>query len=74
MVQITVRKLGESLGVILPGEAAKALHVEEGDVLYLSESPAGYMLTPFDPEFQRGMAVAENVMKRYRNALRELAK
>lgn len=74
MINITVRKVGNSLGVILPAEAAAFLHVKEGDVLHLTESPDGYRITPYDPEFERGMAVAEDLMKRYRNALRELAK
>ena len=35
MVQLTVRKVGNSLGVILPLEAARTLQVKEGDkVLY----------------------------------------
>jgi putative addiction module antidote len=74
MVQLTVRKVGNSLGVILPAEAATVLRVDEGDTLYLTEAPGGYRITGYDPEFEKAMAVAEDVMKRYRNALRELAK
>jgi putative addiction module antidote len=74
MVQLTVRKVGNSLGVILPAEAATVLRVEEGDSLFLTESPGGYRITPYDPEFETAMTVAEDVMKRYRNALRELSK
>jgi putative addiction module antidote len=74
MINITVRKVGNSLGVILPAEATAFLHVKEGDVLHLTESPDGYRITPYDPEFERAMAVAEDLMNRYRNALRELAK
>jgi putative addiction module antidote len=74
MVQLKVRKLGNSLGVTLPASAAHVLGVKEGDVLYLTESEDGFRLTPFDPEFQRQMQVAEDIMKRYRNALRELAR
>ncbi len=74
MVQLTVRKVGNSLGVILPAEAATVLRVEEGDTLYLTKAPGGYRITGYDPEFEKAMAVAEDVMKRYRNALRELAK
>jgi putative addiction module antidote len=74
MVQVTVRKIGNSLGVILPAEAAAALNVEAGDKLFLSDSPDGFRVTPYDPEFARQMAVAAKGMKKYRNALRELAK
>lgn len=74
MVQLTVRRVGNSLGVTLPAKAAQALRVQEGDTLYLTETPAGYQLTPYDPDFAESMEVAESFMKRYKNALRDLAK
>lgn len=74
MVELKVRKLGNSLGVTLPAQAAQVLGVKEGDKLYLTETPEGYRLTPYDPEFAATMKAAEDFMKRYRNALRELAK
>lgn len=74
MVQLTVRKVGNSLGVTLPARAAQALHVKEGDTLYLTEAPGGFRLTPYDPSFAETMNVAEGFLSRYRNALRDLAK
>jgi putative addiction module antidote len=74
MVQMTVRKIGNSLGVILPAEATAALQVGEGDKLFLTQSPEGFRVTPYDPTFARQMKVASKGMKRHRNALRELAK
>lgn len=74
MVKLTVRKVGNSLGVTLPAPAAKALHVREGDALYLTEAPGGFRLTPYDPDFEKTMELAESFMSRYRNALRDLAK
>jgi putative addiction module antidote len=74
MINITVRKIGNSLGVILPKEATDALRVGEGDSLSLTHSPEGFRLTPYDPNFERKMKLAEGIMARYRNALRELAK
>jgi len=74
MVKLKVRKVGNSLGLTLPAEVVQALHVREGDPLYLTEAPDGFRLTPYDPEFAEGMAIAEEVMARYRNALRDLAK
>lgn len=73
MVQLTVRKIGNSLGVILPAEVTAALKVADGDRLFLTESPDGMRLTPYDPEFAKQMEVAEKGMRKYRNALRELA-
>jgi len=74
MVKLTVRKVGNSLGVTLPAQAAQALHVKEGDQLYLTETPDGFRLTPYDPDFEKAMEVADSFMNRYRNALRRLAK
>ena len=74
MYPLKIRKVGNSLGVTLPADAARALHVREGDVVYLTESPEGFRLTPYDPEFEAAMKAAEGVMSRYRNTLRELGK
>ena len=74
MVKLTVRRVGNSLGLTLPAEAVKALRVGEGDTLYLTETPEGYQIVAHDPEFEKAMETAEGFMKRYRNALKELAK
>lgn len=74
MVKLTIRRVGNSLGVTLPAEAVKALRVGEGDAIYLTETPDGFQLVAHDPEFEDQMKVAEGFMRRYRNALRELAK
>ncbi len=74
MVQLTVRKVGNSLGLTLPGEAAQALGVKEGDKLFLTQAPDGFHITPYDPDFAETMKAAEDFMGRYRNALRELSK
>ncbi|NDG71309.1 MAG: AbrB family transcriptional regulator [Proteobacteria bacterium] len=70
-----VRKIGNSLGVVLPKEALQQLKAEEGAILYFTESPeCSLRVTPERPGFQQFMQVAEKGMQRYRNALRELAK
>ena len=74
MLTLTVRKVGNSLGLILPAEATAFLHVKEGDQLHLTESPDGYRITPYDPEFEKAMALAEEFMAQHKNALRELGK
>jgi putative addiction module antidote len=73
-LELKVRKLGNSLGVVLPKEATTILNVEEGDQLYITEAPGGFRITAASPEFAKQMEVAEKGMRRYRNALRELAK
>jgi len=74
MLALKVGKQGNSLGVTLPKEASARLHVAAGDTLYFTEAPGGYRVTVYDPDFEQQMSVATGIMKRRRNALRELAK
>jgi putative addiction module antidote len=74
MISMKLTQIGNSVGFILPKEAAARLNVEKGDVVYLTESPDGYRVTPYDPEFEGQMLAAERIMKKRRNVLRALAK
>lgn len=70
-----LRKIGNSLGVILPKETLNELQVEEGQALYITIAEDGSLrLAPVDEEFERQMEIGRDLTKRYRNALRELAK
>lgn len=74
-IQTKVRRIGNSLGIVLPKEALQKLSVEEGATLYLTEAPDDSLrITPDRPGFGEMMTLAEEGMNRYRNALRELAK
>ncbi len=75
MLELKVRKFGNSLGVLLPREVINRLHTGDGERLFLIEAPDGtYQLTPYDPAFEKKMAKAENIIARYRNTLHALAK
>jgi putative addiction module antidote len=75
MLALKVRKVGNSLGVVLPREALGRLRAVEGTVVYLTEAPdGGYRLTPYDETFAEQMAVAERIMREDRDVLRELAR
>lgn len=65
MVRLTVRKVGNSLGLILPAHAVHTLHVQEGDQLDLTEAPDGFRLTPNDPDFAKTMEVAGGFVSGY---------
>ena len=70
-----VRKIGNSLGIVLPKEALQAMNVEEGATLYITRAPKdSIQITPEKPGFEEVLKVAEEGMAQYRNALRELAK
>jgi putative addiction module antidote len=74
MTGLRLTRVGNSVGVVLPKEALARLKLDIGDTVYLTESPDGFRLTPYDPEFVAQFSAAEKVMKRRRAALRELAK
>ena len=75
MVKLKVRKFGNSLGVVLPREVINRLQTGNGEVLFLIEAPeGGYRLTPYDPQFEKKMAKADDIISRYRNTLHVLAK
>lgn len=72
-MKLKITSVGNSAGVILPREALEKLKVEKGDTLYLRETPAGYEVTPYDPDFDLFMEAAHDVMRENRDALRRLA-
>ena len=74
MLKIKVTAIGNSMGVLLPKEALAKLKVGKGDTLYLVENDEGFTLSPYQRDFEAQMQLAEKVLKKYRNALHELAK
>jgi putative addiction module antidote len=75
MLAFKVTTVGASAGIILTKEALARLKVKKGDTLYLTETPdGGFRLTPYSPEFERQMALAEDIMHEDREVLRRLAK
>jgi putative addiction module antidote len=75
ILETKVRKIGNSLGVVLPKEALLQLHVEEGATLYLTPSAEGALRMTAEREgFADKAKIADSLMQRYRNAFRELAK
>lgn len=75
MLKFKVTTVGASEGLILNKEAKRILNVQKGDTLYLTEAPDGAMrITPYNPEFEQQMALAEAIMRDDREILRALAK
>lgn len=62
------------MGILLPKEALNKMKASKGDTLYLVENQDGYSLTPYQQDFESQIEAAEDIMKRYKNTLRELAK
>ncbi|MGL5363567.1 MAG: AbrB/MazE/SpoVT family DNA-binding domain-containing protein [Bosea sp. (in: a-proteobacteria)] len=74
MSALKLRKIGNSVGVVLPKEVLARLRVSEGDKLFLHDTPDGIALSPRDANFEEQMKVAREVMRERRAVLRELAK
>jgi putative addiction module antidote len=75
VVVLKVRKFGNSLGVVLPKEVINRLQTGEGEALFLIEAPGGgYLLTQYDPAFEKKMEKADKIIKRYRNTLHVLVR
>jgi len=72
-MKLKITTVGNSVGVVLPKELLAKLRVEKGDSLYVTELADGIKLGPYDPEFERQMAVAESIMREDRDLLRKLA-
>jgi len=71
---LKIRKIGNSLGATLPRAVIGRLKVAEGDEVYLTETPAGYELTPYDETFVKAMAAFRRSNKKYRDVYRALAR
>ena len=72
--ELTLRRAGGSIGATLPKDMADRLHLAPGDRVLAVESEDGILLTPYDPKVERALMIARRAAKKYRNALRELAK
>ena len=61
MLTLKLTAIGNSIGVVLPKEALTKLKLEKGDTVFLTESPDGYRLTPYSPEFETQMTIARQI-------------
>jgi putative addiction module antidote len=74
MSALKLTAIGNSVGLILPKEVLARLGVGKGDTLFAVETDGGLRLTTSDPDFEKQMEVARQVMKKRRTVLRALAR
>ncbi len=75
VLELKIRKVGNSVGVILPKQALLHLKVAEGDTVSVTDAADGTLrISPHKAEVSRQLTAAQDILKRYRNTLRELAK
>ena len=73
----TIRKIGNSVGIIIPKDILQSQKLAEGDTVVITADGDGLTLRKVEDdreEFERKMAIARERMKKYEVALRELAK
>lgn len=74
MHTLKLTQIGNSVGVILPKEMLARLKLEKGDSLYVTDTPDGMALTPYDPGLEEQLDQGREFMKEYRDTFRALAK
>ena len=70
---VKITTIGNSVGIVLPKEILNRLHVEKGDSLYVTDSPEGVLLSPYNAAFARKLEAFEQVMRENRDVLKKLA-
>lgn len=73
-MNVTIRKIGNSEGIIIPKEVLSRMGLKAGDTLQISEDGGAIALRPEQADLARQMKAARIAMDKYRVALRELAK
>ena len=74
-MKIEIKKIGNSDGLILPRELMQRLDLKRGQQLHVTELPGGGLqLLPYDPDFEKTVEIADEIMDEYRDTLATLAK
>lgn len=71
---VTVRQTGTSVSATIPVEMAERFHIDRGDKVFMVETADGVLMTPYDPTMDEAFKAYRLISKKYRGALRELAR
>lgn len=74
MHSLKITQIGNSLGLILPREVLARLKLAKGDTVHITESPAGLVVTPYDPALEEQLKLGREFMSEYRDTFHQLAK
>jgi putative addiction module antidote len=74
MFTLKITQIGNSAGVILPRELLARLKLEKGQSVFVTETPIGYVLTPYDPALERQLDAGREFMREFRDTFHQLAK
>jgi putative addiction module antidote len=74
VLKLKLRKIGNSIGLVLPKEALAHLKSKAGDTVVVTEASEGSLrLSRNKPDISRQMAITQDLMKHYRHTLQVLA-
>lgn len=68
-----IRKVGNSLGVILPKQLIEELHLKTGDKITIERKGQNLELRPVDPEFEEWTEAYHKINTDYKDVLKALA-
>ncbi|MHB1358781.1 MAG: AbrB/MazE/SpoVT family DNA-binding domain-containing protein [Rhodocyclaceae bacterium] len=71
---LKLTQIGNSIGVILPKEVLANMKLAKGESIFLTETPEGYVVTPYDPALDKQMAAGREFMREFRDTFHALAK
>jgi putative addiction module antidote len=73
MATLKLRRIGNSVGVVLPKEILARLKLGAGDEVFVSDAPHGVTLSTLNPEAQRQVEIGREFMREYREVFKALA-
>jgi putative addiction module antidote len=71
---LKLTQIGNSVGVILPKEALVRMKLRKGDTVFLTESPGGYQVAPYNPDVAEQIELGRDFMSEFRDTFHALAK
>ena len=74
MFTLKLTQIGNSVGVILPREVLARLKLEKGGTVFVTETPEGFALTPYDPAIEEQLKAGREFVQEYRDTFHQLAK
>ena len=74
MHTLKLTQIGKSVGVILPKDVLAKLKLEKGQSIFITETPEGYAITPYDPAVEKQLQAGRDFMREYRDTFHQLAK
>ncbi|WEZ83848.1 AbrB/MazE/SpoVT family DNA-binding domain-containing protein [Rhizobium sp. 32-5/1] len=72
-MNVTIRKIGNSEGIIIPKEVLDRLGLKTGDQMEITTENGQLQMKPLDEAFARQLEHANRFMDKYKVALKKLA-